>query len=151
MKVNILHSFIKRLKFLGRYENSFQIYTDGSHKGRWGSWAFVIVRDGKTIHESSGRARHTSSHRMEFYAALVALAYFYQKFDRGTAVEICSDSKVLINTMTKPQIRLGLNADQIEDLKVLTFNKNIQWTWIKAHAGHVFNERCDQLCIEARA
>ena len=66
----------------------FEVYTDGSHKGKWGSWAFVVVKNNKVFHEASGRVRYTASHRMEFQAALEAL-YF---LDHGSVAHFYSDS-----------------------------------------------------------
>ena len=55
--------------------SNLEIFTDGSHKGRWGSWAFVVVRDNIVLIENSGRERKTNSHRMEFQAAIEALKH----------------------------------------------------------------------------
>lgn len=122
------------------------IYTDGSHKEKWGSWAFVVVRNHKIINESSGRVRKTNSHRMEFQAAIEALTYL----SVGSTAILHSDSKVLIDCFNPPHERPAVNADQLEQLDALLLDRNITWKWVKAHSGIKYNERCDELCILAR-
>ncbi len=122
------------------------IYTDGSHKGRWGSWAFVVVKNNKIIHEASGRDRRTSSLRMEFQAAIKALSYIKP----GSKVQLYTDSKILIDCAVQDERPLA-NADQAEILDQLIQRSHIQWNWVRAHSGNVYNERCDQLCIQARS
>lgn len=122
------------------------IYTDGSHKDKWGSWAFVIVRNHKIIHESSGRVRKTNSHRMEFQAVIEALTYL----KKGSSSFLYSDSKVLIDCFNSPQERPAVNADQLEQLDALLLERKITWKWVKAHSGIKYNERCDELCVLAR-
>lgn len=128
------------------FRKKFDVYTDGSHKGKWGSWAFVVVQNNKIIHEASGRVRKTNSHRMEFQAAIEALSYL----KKSSKVRVHSDSKVLINSLTKPSGRSAVNADQIEKLNQLSSYHKISWTWVKAHSGVQFNERCDELCAQTR-
>ncbi len=128
-------------------KNKLQIYTDGSHKGKWGSWAFVVVRNDCIIHEASGRQRYTDSHHMEFQAAIQALSYL----KNGTYANIYSDSKVLINCATKKRQRTPVNREQVQLLDQLLLKNNISWIWVKAHSGIIYNERCDQLCIKARS
>lgn len=125
---------------------SFEIYTDGSHKGKWGSWAFVIVQNGRTLHEACGRVRKTNSHRMEFQAAIEALTYLKP----GTQARLYSDSRILIDSVLKPEPGPQVNQDQIDQLTQLRQLHTIQWQWVKAHFGVKYNERCDQLCIQAR-
>ena len=138
---------------------SLEIYTDGSWKGRWGAWAYVIVENGQVIREASGRERKSNSHRMEFRAAIEAL----QSLPRQTTLTLFSDSRELIDTVTlwipewksagwsKKNGRPIVNQDLIQILDALNQERLISWQWIKAHQGIFFNERCDQLCTLARA
>lgn len=128
------------------FHRPIHIYTDGSHKGRWGSWAFVLVQNNKIIYETSGRVKKTNSHRMEFQAVIEALRFIDQK----SMAHIYSDSKVLIDCFAIVPVRPQSNADQIEQIDRLIFQRKIVWKWVKAHSGVIFNERCDQLCILAR-
>lgn len=123
-----------------------EIYTDGSHKGRWGAWAFVVVADQKIIYEESGSVRKTNSHRMEFQAALQALQYL----PVNVRAVINTDSKVLLDCFTKQRRRSSGNEDQVEAIDKLLLQRQITWRWVKAHHGNIYNERCDQLCLIAR-
>ena len=126
--------------------SNLEIFTDGSHKGRWGSWAFVVVRDNIVLIENSGRERKTNSHRMEFQAAIEALKHLPEQ----SVATIRTDSRELIKTFTNPRKRTAANADQIQTLDLLLLKHKISWKWIKAHSGEPHNERCDSLCISAR-
>lgn len=132
--------------FFRLFNRKLDIYTDGSHKGKWGSWAFVIVRNGKAIYEASGRVRKTNSNRMELQAAIEALTYLKP----GSKACLHTDSRILINSMLSPEMRPKVNLDQLQQLDLLACRHQISWKWVKAHFGIEHNERCDQLCIEAR-
>ena len=129
------------------FKRKLDIYTDGSHKAKWGSWAFVIVEGGQIIFESSGRAKKTNSYRMEFQAAIEALSYL----KAGSKACVYSDSRVLIQIATKIKDAPAANADQIVQLEQLLATRDISWQWVKAHSGIKFNERCDELCTQARS
>ena len=137
---------------------NLEIYTDGGHKGRWGSWAFVTVSDGKNLTEAFGREKKTSSFRMEFQAAIEALKSLPLK----SKATLFSDCRILIDTMTlwseewksngwvKAKGKPIPNVDLIIELYNLNQKHNINWQWIKSHSGISFNERCDELCTKAR-
>lgn len=129
------------------YKTGIDIFTDGSHKGKWGSWAYVIVCKDKVIHESCGRKLKTNSHRMEFEAAIEALSFLKE----SSKINLHSDSRVLIKALTEKALRPAANADQIQKLHELKSRHEITWKWVKAHSGVRHNERCDQLCREARS
>ena len=133
-------------QFFDFFRKSFDIFTDGSHKGKWGSWSFVIVSKNKIIHESSGRIRNTNSHRMEFQAAIEALSFLKKR----SKVRLYSDSRVLVKVLTEPRQRLAVNTDQLLKLDRLKAEHDITFSWVKAHSGVGFNERCDELCRLAR-
>lgn len=145
MKNKLLATFLNILK------PNLQIYTDGSHKGKWGSWAFVVTKNNKIIHEASGRSSKTNSNRMEFQAAIEALTYLKV----GASAQVYSDSRILIKAMQdnkdRSKNRPEANKDQIDALDKLITDRHITWKWIKAHSGIAFNERCDELCILARS
>jgi ribonuclease HI len=138
------------LKFLFRRNAVVEIYTDGSAKEGRGAWAFVIVCDGLIVLEKSAGIKKASSNPMEFRAAIEALKSLQER----TVATLFSDSRILIDTMTvwmedtdlRPR---GLEME-IAELDALNERHTITWKWIRAHAGHEFNERCDQLCIRAR-
>lgn len=133
----MLFSFLRK--------NQFEIYTDGSAKHGWGSWAYVWTHKGESLKESSGRVRRASSNAMEFQAAIEALRALPTK----SKVTLYSDSRILVDAMTsghQPPILLT----QIHELSKIAQSHTITWKWIQAHAGLKFNERCDELCVQAR-
>ncbi|MBY0555383.1 ribonuclease HI [bacterium] len=132
--------------FFNIFKTETHIYTDGSHKGKWGSWAFVVVQNNRIIYEASQRVNKTNSNRMEFQAAIEALTYLKP----NTKACIFSDSRVLIKAVAAKENRPEANADQIEVIDELLLSRDITWKWIKAHSGIKYNERCDELCISAR-
>lgn len=136
----------------------YDVYTDGSHKGKWGSWAYIIIHQGTVIKEASGRTAKTDSTRMELQAVIEALTYLPQ----GSEVRLFSDSGILIQGMTKKivgwkehnwlsknKVKVP-NADQFLILDQLATKNSIKWHWVKAHNGLYFNERCDDLCTKTR-
>ena len=134
-----------------------EIYTDGSYKNGWGSWAFVFVQNKKIIFEKSSRVKKTDSLRMEYQAAIESL----KSLPNGTRANLYSDCQILIENLKKLTFwsenswlnKNGFpipNSDLLQTLQALTLEKSVTWKWVKAHAGLVFNERCDQLCLQAR-
>lgn len=125
--------------------NGFKVYTDGSQKNGWGSWAFVVTKNNTIIHECSGRQRKAGSNQMEFHAALEALKFLPAR----SQAELFTDSRILLDAIQGNK-NPAAYRQQVSELKVLTSDKKITWHWVKAHSGVQFNERCDQLCIQAR-
>ena len=136
------------------------IYTDGSLKKGRGSWAFLVVKDGVVIQESAGRAKRTTSLRMEFKAAIEAL----KALPPASKATIHSDARVMIDCVKNakagkrkasrpgpPGPAHGPNEDLITLVKDLCRGHAITWKWVRAHSGVRFNERCDELCAAARA
>lgn len=139
--LNFLKNFIQNTFFIRK----FQVYTDGSYKKGWGSWAFVIIKNNKMIYESSGRKKQATSNQMEFQAAINAICFLPEK----SQIEIFTDSKILINAVNKIKRPLVYQRE-IAELENLSHQRKITWFWVKAHSGVRFNERCDELCIQAR-
>lgn len=134
------------------FTSTTEIYTDGSFKNGRGAWAYVIVRRGKVIREASGFVKQVGSNRMEFQAAIEALRGLTVK----SKVIVYSDSRILIDAVTLPKVarkkdRPHPYAEQVQALLDLQQGHAISWKWVKAHSGVVHNERCDELCIQARA
>lgn len=148
--------FTRLKKFF--FPEHFEVYTDGSFKNGRGAWAFVIVKNGVVLREGSGAVKNTTCNRMEFQAAVEAL----RTLPPRSGVTLYSDSRILITTLTqkmpewKAQGWLKKNGrpipslDQVRALDVLNQDHRIAWRWIKAHSGILFNERCDELCAQAR-
>jgi len=136
-------------KFFFQRSKAVEIYTDGSAKDGRGAWAYVITHHGKVTKENSGAKKKAASNPMEFQAAIEAL----KSLPPNTKATLYSDSRILVDSMTvwkNTELRPQSLARQIQELDELCAQHPITWRWIKAHAGHEFNERCDVLCIKAR-
>lgn len=133
------------------------IHTDGGCEGNPGpgGWAAVLECEGKKKEVSGGEAV-TTNNRMELQAAISALAALKQPCE----VDFFTDSQYLRNgisewvkgwktkgwvTSTKKPVK---NADLWRQLDALAQKHKIHWKWLKGHAGHEFNERCDVLAGE---
>lgn len=153
-----LKSFLNNVAKIFTSPEVVEIYTDGSEKNGRGSWAYVIVKNGKITNEASGKARKVTSTQMEMRAAIEAL----QALEGSTAVQLHSDSRILIDTMTLWRDDWKKNAwlkssgvaipniELIKKLDNLDSRHRVLWMWVKAHSGVSFNERCDELCRIAR-
>ena len=130
-----------------------KIYTDGSCLGNPGAggWAAVIVDEQNRREEIFGGEEHTTNNRMELTAAIKAL----EKISAGANVELFTDSSYLKNAFTNGWLvkwkRNGwnrgrvLNQDLWLELDKLVATRAVKFNWVKGHAGHFFNERCDEL------
>ena len=118
-----------------------EIYTDGSSLGNPGpgGWAAVIVEDGAKRSVQGGHGR-TTSNRMEILAVIEAL----KAIPRSSDVTIHSDSQYVVNTMTRNWKR-NANRDLWEALDAEVAGRNVNWRWVRAHAGDPLNEEADRL------
>ncbi|MES3036688.1 MAG: RNase H family protein [Bdellovibrionota bacterium] len=124
-----------------------EIYTDGSSKYGWGTWAYVVTKRGQILKEVSGQVHDADSNTMEFQAAIEALS----SLPLNTRAVLYSDSRILVDAMSLELYPRTKNLfNMVEKLTRLTNQHKVQWKWVKAHNGSKFNERCDQLCINAR-
>lgn len=132
-----------------------EIYTDGAAKGNPGNGGYgVYLRFNGKVKELSEGFRLTTNNRMELLAVIVGLEAL-----KTTAypVHIYSDSKYVIDSITKGWVfgwyAKGFKGKKNKDLwlRFLKVAKsfNVQYHWVKGHAGHPENERCDQLAVEA--
>lgn len=131
-----------------------EIFCDGACSGNPGPGGFgAILRAGKNVKELSGAAPETTNNRMELTAAITAL----ESLKRPCSVVLTTDSQYLVKGMSEwlaGWIRKGwinskkepvLNRDLWERLHDLANVHRIDWRWVKGHAGHAENERCDEL------
>ena len=136
------------------------IYTDGGCSGNPGpgGWGCVIL-DGENDTRLSGGEAHTTNNRMELQAAISALDAVVKNTEwRNKKVCVYSDSQYVKNGITswiKNWKKNGwrtaakkpvLNKELWEQLDTLYNQLNIEWKWVKGHAGITYNEVCDQLC-----
>lgn len=125
------------------------LYTDGACSGNPGpgGYAAILVAtdaDGTIVKERivTGGDRATTNNRMEIMAVIAGL----DALTDPTAVEIVSDSQYVINTMTKNWKR-NKNHDLWARLDALCARHRVRWRYIRGHAGHAYNERCDRLAV----
>lgn len=130
------------------------IYSDGACRGNPGpgGWAAILIY-GAQVKEISGGTPATTNNRMELQAAIQGLA----SLKEPCSIEFFTDSEYLRNGITeyvslwkrngwktkdKSPVK---NKDQWQELDALARTHRINWNWLKGHAGHPRNERCDLL------
>ena len=136
-----------------------EIYTDGGCEPNPGAGGYgVVLLHPKKRAEVSGGFRKTTNNRMEIYAAIAGLELLKQP----CKVRLYSDSQYLVESMMKgwsvgwkkknwwrSQTERTPNRDLWERLLVLCEMNEVEFVWVKGHAGNVENERCDQLSMAA--
>lgn len=135
-----------------------EIFTDGACSGNPGpgGWG-AVLRYGEHVKELSGGAPETTNNRMEMTAVIEALG----ALNRPCKVTLTSDSKYVIDAVTKGWAKKwqannwikgdkkpALNPDLWEKLLALLERHEVTFVWVKGHAGHPENERCDELAVE---
>ena len=117
------------------------LYTDGSCSPNPGSggWGFVGLIDGKEIHVSGGKD-DTTNNVMELTAVIEGLDYFRDHMN----VHIYTDSTYVMNC-GKGVWKRAKNVELWRKFDIVSKNRRIQWTWVKAHNGDKYNEIDDQL------
>jgi ribonuclease HI len=132
-----------------------EIFTDGASSGNPGPGGYgVILRSGKHYKELSGGYRKTTNNRMELMAVIKGLEAL-KSIDQS--VMIYSDSKYVIDAIEKRWVygwvKKGFAGKKNKDLwlRYLEISKlhNIKFIWVRGHAGHPENERCDELAVAA--
>ena len=131
-----------------------EIFTDGACKGNPGpgGWG-ALLRFGETEKELCGGERATTNNRMELLAVIRAL----ESLNRRCVVKVHTDSQYVQKgisewiigwkkrgwkTADKKPVK---NEDLWRELDQLASQHDVEWLWVRGHAGHVGNERADQL------
>ena len=132
-----------------------EIFTDGSSKGNPGPGGYgIVMRYGEKEKEYSEGFRRTTNNRMELLAVIKALEKL-KRYD--IPVIVYSDSKYVIDSIEKGWVfnwvKIGFRGKKNEDLwrRYLDLHSKftIEYSWVKGHAGHPENERCDVLATSA--
>lgn len=137
-----------------------EIFSDGACSGNPGPGGFgVILRCDGYEKELSGADPHTTNNRMELLGVITAL----EALKYPCQVRITTDSKYVIDGITKGWAKgwkkrgwkksdgnPALNPDLWDRLLSLLETHKAEFVWIKGHAGHPENERCDALAVAAR-
>jgi len=131
------------------------IYTDGAASGNPGPGGYGVVLEynGHTKELSKG-FRLTTNNRMELLAVIVGLE---QIKELGHQIIIYSDSKYVVDSINKQWVfnweranyKKKKNPDLWKRLLKIYRKHKVQLAWVKGHAGHEKNERCDYLAVSA--
>jgi ribonuclease HI len=131
------------------------IYTDGAAKGNPGNGGYgIVMMSGKHRKELSEGYRMTTNNRMELLSVIVALETIKNS---PADVEVFSDSKYVVDSVEKGWVfgwqKKGFKGKKNIDLwqrflKIYSRHK-VKFHWVKGHSGNMFNERCDELAVEA--
>ncbi len=137
------------------------VFTDGACSGNPGpgGWG-AILRYKETEKELSGSEADTTNNRMELTACIMALKTLKEPCE----VELTTDSQYVVNGIIngwaenwrsngwrKADKKPALNSDLWEQLLNETERHKVTFNWIKGHAGHEENERCDKLAVNEYA
>jgi ribonuclease HI len=131
-----------------------EIFTDGACKGNPGpgGWG-VLMRYGEVEKELCGGETNTTNNRMEMLAVISGL----EALKKSTKVRIILDSQYVQKgmnewihgwkargwkTAAKQPVK---NVDLWQRLDLAVARHEVQWQWVRGHAGHEGNERADQL------
>ncbi|NLZ71921.1 MAG: ribonuclease HI [Clostridiaceae bacterium] len=135
------------------------IYTDGACSGNPGpgGWA-AILKTGKYEKEISGFEKDTTNNRMELTAALEAL----KALKKPCQINFYSDSAYLIKAFNEKWLENWQknnwknsakqpvsNSDLWKQFIPLIEKHQIDWFWVKGHADNPYNNRCDELAVQA--
>ena len=131
------------------------VYTDGACSGNpgKGGWGVVILENNKDEIFLNGGDDNTTNNRMELTAAIEALKHYQNRKD----ITLITDSKYVKDgiqswiqnwkkngwkTAAKKPVK---NKELWVELDDLIAKHNINWEWIKGHAGNKYNEKADYL------
>lgn len=134
------------------------LYTDGACSGNPGPGGYgAILKYGKYEKEICGGDENTTNNRMELLGVIKGL----EALNESCHVVLTSDSKYVIDALSlgwaekwkqngwmRNKKDAALNPDLWERLLELTQTHKMEYNWVKGHAGHPENERCDKMAVE---
>ncbi len=138
---------------------TWKIWSDGACSGNPGPGGWGTILEGpQGRQEFSGGYRTTTNNRMEMMGAISGL----EAIPRGERVVLTTDSRYVVDALEKKWLagwkRKGwrkadggpvANVDLWQRLEAAMAGKFVRLEWVKGHAGHRENERCDQLAVAA--
>ena len=131
------------------------LYTDGAASGNPGPGGYgVVLKCGAARKEISGGFARTTNNRMELLAVIVGLEAI--KWENAV-VEVWSDSTYVVKAITEGWLEGWIarnwkkvkNPDLWQRFLPLYRSHRVTFHWLKGHAGHPENERCDRLAVAA--
>lgn len=131
------------------------LYTDGAASGNPGPGGYgVVLKCGTARKELSGGFSRTTNNRMELLAVIKGLEAI--KWHNAT-VQVWSDSTYVVKAITEGWLEGWIlkdwkkvkNTDLWKRFVPLYRAHDVSFHWIKGHAGHPENERCDALAVAA--
>ena len=134
-------------------------FSDGAALGNPGRGGYgVVLRYGEATKELSRGYRYTTNNRMELLGAIVAL----EALKRRCRVVLTTDSRYVVDGISEGWAKKwqangwkrgkrgkALNPDLWTRLLDVISHHDVTFIWVRGHAGHPENERCDQLANEA--
>lgn len=140
-------------------EDTIIIYTDGACTGNPGRGGYgAVIIDGDRREELAGGYKLTTNNRMEMMGAIAAL----ESLKSNSKVKLHSDSKYIVDAVIKGWAKkwqangwrrnkkeMAKNPDLWQELLDLCKIHDVEFQWVKGHAGIPENERCDRLAVEA--
>ena len=133
------------------------LYTDGASSGNPGPGGYgIVLKCGDKCREMSGGFSMTTNNRMELLAVIKGLEAIRWE---NAEVHVYSDSSYVVNAINKGWLetwkRRGYSKVKNPDLWIrfsqIYQKHRVSFHWIKGHAGHPENERCDALAVAAGA
>lgn len=135
-----------------------ELYTDGACRGNPGNggWGAILVYNG-VEKELSGGEEITTNNRMELMAAIAGM----EALKEPCKIILTSDSKYLTDAINKGWLASWkkngwkkadksavLNVELWQRIDALLSKHQVEFVWVRGHAGHPYNERCDALATE---
>ncbi|MEJ2689475.1 MAG: ribonuclease HI [Deltaproteobacteria bacterium] len=139
---------------------SILVYCDGGARNNPGPGGYgIVIVDGERRREITGGFNHTTNNRMELTGCIVALRALN---GCNRPISLYTDSSYVVNGISKGWAKNwrrrgwiksdgkpALNSDLWDALLNLLESCDVSFHWVKGHAGHPENERCDQLAVAA--
>jgi len=134
-----------------------EIWCDGSSRGNPGPGVYgIVMKYGDKVKEYSEGFRYTTNNRMELLGVIKALEKL-RRYD--IPVRVTTDSKYVGDSVQKGWAlswrKTGFKGKKNADLwkRSLDLHEkfDIEFVWVKGHAGNEMNERCDRLAVSAAA
>ena len=137
-----------------------ELFTDGACSGNPGPGGYgIVLRYGAVEKELSGGDASTTNNRMELSAVIIGLSALKEP----CKVILTTDSRYVVDAVTKGWVygwkkrgwvkadkKPALNSDLWEKLLPLLEKHEVTFNWVRGHAGHPENERCDRLAVAER-